>query len=200
MAAMDAGDAGQDAVRDAREDTGLDVPPDGITVAEAAQLLGISTAALRKRIKRGSLPALKVGEQWYLTREGVDAARAAGLVATPDTGSPSGSPTGRDTAPSPVAEPTRDAAYDVGRDTPAAGRDGEVRRLEEQVALLHEEVTVRRREVQQLHTLLAQAQQLALPPPAVSPEIHQASQAGQGDAEPEREAAMQKRRPWWKLW
>jgi excisionase family DNA binding protein len=97
MAAMDAGDAGQDAARDARED----VPADRLTVAEAARQLGISTAALRKRIKRGTLPALKVGEQWYVTREGVDAARAAARSAAPDTSSPSGSPTGRDAGHSP---------------------------------------------------------------------------------------------------
>ena len=98
---MDAGDPGQDAAGDAGQDAGQEVPADGLTVAEAARQLGISTAALRKRIKRGSLPALKVGEQWYLTRERVDAARAAARSAAPDTSSPSGSPTGRDAGHSP---------------------------------------------------------------------------------------------------
>ena len=189
---MDAGDTGQAAARDA----GQDVPADGMTVAAAARQLGISTAALRKRIRRGSLPALKVGEQWYLTREGVDAARAAERAAAPDTGSP----TGRDTGHSPGAEPGRAAGYDTGRDTPdtgrAAGRDGELRRLEEQVALLHEEVNVRRREVQQLHTLLAQAQQLALPAP-VAPATHHDSQ---DEHQGERQDATPLRRSWWKFW
>ena len=90
-----------------------------------------------------------------------------------------------------------DAAYDAGRDT---GRDGELRRLEEQVALLHEEVNVRRREVQQLHTLLAQAQQLALPPPVDRPEIHRASQAGQDTTGAESQAEASQRRPWWQFW
>ena len=200
MAAMDAGDAGQDAARDARED----VPADRLTVAEAARQLGISTAALRKRIKRGTLPALKVGEQWYVTREGVDAARAAARSAAPDTGSPSGGPVGPNEHHSPGTGQGPDAAYDAGRDTPDTGRDGEVRRLEEQVALLHEEVNVRRREVQQLHTLLAQAQQLALPPPATSPDFHQASQDTWQDSQDERQGERQDttplRRAWWKFW
>ena len=204
MAAMDAGDAGQDAARDAREDARQDVPAEGMTVAEAARQLGLSTAALRKRIKRGSLPALKVGEQWYVSREGVDAAGAAERAAAPDTGSPSGSPSGPDTGHSPGTGPARDAAYDAGRDTPDTGRDtgrdGEVRRLEEQVALLHEEVTVRRREVQQLHTLLAQAQQLALPAPAAPVDRPATRQNSQDEHQGDRPDATPQRRSWWKFW
>jgi len=94
-----------------------------------------------------------------------------------------------------------DAAYDAGR---AAGqdasRDGELRRLEEQVALLREEVDVRRREVQQLHTLLAQAQQLALPPPMDRPELHQESQAGQDTTGAGKQAESRQRRAWWRFW
>jgi len=173
-----------------------DAAQDGASVREAARLLGISTAAVRKRIRRGTLPALKVGEQWFVAREGLDAGTPAGRAAVQDAGYP----VGQDTSGTRAV----DASYDAGRDTPdagrAAGRDGEVRRLEEQVALLHEEVAVRRREVQQLHTLLAQAQQLALPPPAASPETQQESHTGQRNAELEREAVRQERRPWWKLW
>jgi len=90
-----------------------------------------------------------------------------------------------------------------------------MRRLEEQLALMHEEVEVRRRElheeqeahrreVQQLHTLLAQAQQLALPPPATSPDFRQASQGtrqdNQDERQDERPAATPQRRAWWKFW
>jgi len=173
---------------DGQQDAGQDASQDGASVREAARLLGISTAAVRKRIRRGTLPALKVGEQWYVVREGLDAGSPAGQDAAQDTSG---------TRPLP-------AAYDAGRDTPdagrAAGRDGEIRRLEEQVALLHEEVAVRRREVQQLHTLLAQAQQLALPPPAASPEINPTGRHGDRDAELEHEAANQQQRPWWRFW
>ena len=195
--------------QDSGQDAGQERPVDGLTVAEAARQLGITASALRKRLRRGTLPAFKVGEQWYLRREGVDAAGAADRATPPDRGSPSGSsrgtPTGRDTGRSPGTGPGRTAAYDVGR-------DGEMRRLEEQLALMHEEVEVRRRElheeqeahrreVQQLHTLLAQAQQLALPPPAVtSPEIHRASQAGQQNVEVAQDAAAQERRAWWRFW
>ena len=190
--------------QDSGQDAGQERPVDGLTVAAAARQLGITASALRKRLRRGTLPAFKVGEQWYLRREGVDAARAAERAAAPDTGSP----TGRDTGHSPGAEPGRPAAYDAGRDTPDAGRDagrdGELRRLEEQVALLHEEVNVRRREVMELHRLLAQAQQLALPPPATSPDFHQARQATRQDSQDEHQGerpdATPLRRSWWQFW
>ena len=198
--------------QDSGQDAGQERPVDGLTVAAAARQLGITASALRKRLRRGTLPAFKVGEQWYLRREGVDAAGAADRATPPDRGSPSGSsrgtPTGRDTGRSPGTGPRRTAAYDVGR-------DGEMRRLEEQLALMHEEVEVRRRElheeqdahrreVQQLHTLLAQAQQLALPPPTASPEFHQASQDTRQDSQDERQDERQdatpQRRSWWKFW
>jgi len=170
-------------------------------VGEAARLLGISTAAVRKRIRRGTLPALKVGEQWYVVREALDTGSPAGQ----DAGQDAGHPVAPDEAPAPGGTWAVDAAYGAGR---AAGRaagqdaarDGELRRLEEQVALLREEVDVRRREVQQLHTLLAQAQQLALPPPAASPELHQERQGAQGASGAESHAEARQRRAWWKFW
>ena len=38
----------------------------GVPVAEAAKVLGLNYEALRKRIKRGTLPAYKEGERWYV--------------------------------------------------------------------------------------------------------------------------------------
>jgi len=186
-----------DGQRDAGQDAAQDVPEDGVSVGEAAHLLGISTAAVRKRIRRGTLPALKVGEQWYVVREGLDAGRAA----APDAGHPVGRDAAQDAAQDTSGMRAVDATYDAGRATGQdATRDGELRRLEEHVALLREEVDARRREVQQLHTLLAQAQQLALPPPVDRPEIHRASQAGQDTTGAESQAEASQRRPWWQFW
>ncbi|MFD1861256.1 helix-turn-helix domain-containing protein [Aeromicrobium camelliae] len=42
---------------------------DLISVAEAAQLLGVSTARIRERISDGSIPAEKVGSQWVILRD-----------------------------------------------------------------------------------------------------------------------------------
>lgn len=51
----------------------------GLPIAEAAARLGISPAALRKRIKRGSVRAYKVDGKWYaILPGGVDADRDAG--------------------------------------------------------------------------------------------------------------------------
>ncbi len=194
MAMMDAG-------RPTGLDAGQDAPEDGVSVGEAARVLGISTAAVRKRIRRGTLPAMKVGEQWYVAREGLAAVQAAERDAAPDAAPDAGHPVGQAAAPDAPDVRAVDAAYDAGRAAGLdAGRDGEIRRLEETVAVLKEELDVRRREAERLHTLLMQAQQLALPPPAASPEIHSAGRAGQQDAGAAQGPAAQERRPWWKFW
>ena len=71
----------------------------------------------------------------------------------------------------------------------------------ESVDELREELAARRREVQQLHTLLAQAQQRALPTPdGWEPEAVD----GPGGAPAEREVVLAgtgaPRRPWWRFW
>lgn len=38
----------------------------GMTIGEAARALGISPEAVRQRIRRGTLPASKVGDRWYV--------------------------------------------------------------------------------------------------------------------------------------
>lgn len=42
----------------------------GVTVAEAAELLGISADAVRKRVQRGTLQGYKVAGQWYVIPNG----------------------------------------------------------------------------------------------------------------------------------
>jgi hypothetical protein len=65
---------------------------------------------------------------------------------------------------------------------------------------LREELAARRREVQQLHTLLAQAQQRTLPTPdGWAPEPVEASVGGPPDREAAAAAAVSPR-PWWRFW
>jgi hypothetical protein len=66
---------------------------------------------------------------------------------------------------------------------------------------LREELAARRREVQQLHTLLAQAQQRALPPPD---EWEPDTTVGPISEAPSREVVaagvLAPVRPWWRFW
>ncbi len=83
------GHDGTDATR--RDATGGDLV---VSVADAAELLGISTGAVRKRLERGQLAGRKVGGQWQVILTGVDAtghvtttaAGATGHDATNETG------------------------------------------------------------------------------------------------------------------
>ena len=41
------------------------------TIADAARLLGVSENAVRKRIRRGTLPARKEGDRWLVAIPGL---------------------------------------------------------------------------------------------------------------------------------
>lgn len=46
--------------------THVDTPPTGLTLADAARLLGITKQALRKRIERGNVTANLIEGRWYV--------------------------------------------------------------------------------------------------------------------------------------
>jgi len=124
-----------------------------VPLAEAARRLGITITACRKRVARGSLPAVKLDGHWFIDLDGVGTSRPV------DAGSPRGvvrgTPAGEDTGTPPpalVAVLTRE-------------RDG----LAGEVAWLRAELEARRGEVRELHTLLAQAQARPLPAAAETP-------------------------------
>ena len=94
-----------------------------IPLAEAARRLGLPVNAARKRVARGTLPAVKVDGQWFVD-----------LPASTPHGVPGGLPDGHPT-----------------------GTPVEVTQAAE-IAFLRSELEARRREVERLHTLLAQAQ------------------------------------------
>jgi excisionase family DNA binding protein len=101
-----------------------------ITIAQAAERLGVSMDTIRRRISKGEIKARKVpsahGEMY--------------VVELPE-----------DAAPEPA--PPREKAENTG----------EVEALRQTISILETELEARRREVQELHVLLQQAQ-AALPP------------------------------------
>ncbi len=52
----------------------MDRRQDGIPIAEAARLLGLSQEAVRKRLLRATLPGYKQDEHWYVLLDGPHAA------------------------------------------------------------------------------------------------------------------------------
>ena len=116
--------------------------------AEAAVQLGISHEALRKRITRGRVRALRRGGQWFvnLNHNGHQ----------PDTRDASDSPDTVRTRPRPSVQSNSSAIAETRRleELVAAQRD-ELRFLREQ---LQGEQEARRREVSELHILLQRAQ------------------------------------------
>jgi len=186
----------------------------GLTIGHAAALLGVHPNTVRKRIKKGTLPAMLVdgltGREYRIAAVDVQALQteAASLPPsqTPARGKGDSVSSTVATTVSNTEAPPASTESDTGESSPAEvrHRDELVSQLRDELEQrrreLREEQEARRREVQQLHTLLAQAQQLALPPPAASPEPQQESHTGQRNAESEREAVRQERRPWWRFW
>jgi hypothetical protein len=128
-----------------------------ITLAEAARRAGTTPAILRKRAQRGTLAgAVKVEGAWYVETPGEAPGQA---VPRPD-----GTPDGTD---------ARARWPDL------------VATLQQENSRLWAELEARRREVERLHTLLAQAQARALPAAVVETT----------PADPDRP-----RLPWWRRW
>src|SRR5215208_2105098 len=97
-----------------------DVP---ISLAEAAQRLGISYDAARRRIARGTLPAVKVGDRWF--------------VAAPDAGpAPDGPP---NTPPDP--------RLDAGPDATGPAPDVVIGILQDEIGFLRAELENRTEEI-----------------------------------------------------
>jgi excisionase family DNA binding protein len=126
-----------------------------VSIPEAAATLGVSQDTIRRRIHKGELKAEKVhtpkGPAWLIDLPGH--AQADATTASADSHG---------------ADRQAYAAHELG-DYAAPSEDAktawaEVHRLEQMVSILQSEVESRRREVQELHVLLQQAQ-AALPAP-----------------------------------
>ena len=174
-----------------------------VPLVDAATRLGLTTEALRKRVQRGSVPGHKRDGQWYavLPPQGERPA-TAGQVAGQDPAATSHD--GRSDQPrldAPEAAVAGQTVQGLDTDQPPPS---EAVALRDEVAFLRGELEARRREVQQLHTLLAQAQQLALPPPVDRLDARPNNRPGRPDTWPdteqERPDATPPRRSWWKFW
>jgi len=153
---------------DAGQDAGYDADLDALPVHAAAVRLGISPAAVRKRIRRRSLRAFQQDGEWRIVLPRVDGVR--------------GTPGSRGGAPGVPPPSTNGVTYDVPRDVPRDTPPALVQVLEdalraarEEALFLRQELTARQRQLEQdaqeraeLRRLLALALQTRmLPAPAV---------------------------------
>lgn len=123
-----------------------------LTIADAALRLGISKQAMRTRVRRGRIEAHKDSNgQW--------------LVAVPDDTPPPASDIGPD-----ASDADTDARADVGTEARYYNADAVIQTLREQL-------TVKDKQISELHVLLQTAQQneqrllrATIPEPAESPE------------------------------
>lgn len=147
----------------------------GLTVAQAAEVMGLSREAMRQRIRRKKVQARKIDGQWYV------------YPALSPTLSQVNSPTTSPIQSNKPVEHTVDysVVVDQLRDEVAFLRD-ELRRKDE---LYRADQDTRRREVQELHVLLQRAQ-AQIPMPTLGAEPDQTHKEQATTTEP-------KRRPWW---
>lgn len=171
-----------------------------VTIAEAAERLGISQDTVRRRIHRGELQA-----QQSPTPQGfVWQVEVCGPAEAPSPPEPE--------RPAPVQEAASTPTAASAGDT-SAGPPAEVRRLEQLVDVLQEELrrrndelAARTREIGELHVLLQQVQR-ALPPALqaayASPTQEEESPrrtVTHGDVAPTQSPMQPPRRPWWAFW
>ena len=201
----------------------LDVGVESLTIADAAARLGIAPDAVRKRIRRGSLRAVKVDGTWRVLFD-----PGEGTAGTQDTGVQAAAGPPETSVPAAVEDSEAVEAY---RELVSSLRD-QVDFLRRELESRSRELEGRAEEVRRRDVLLdAMAQRLRqLPPPADRPEdyrtVLQASvvpaeemgrlkaeleqaqrrvaefEAVTNELEREQEAAAAEtaRRPWWRFW
>lgn len=147
---------------------------EGIPIAEAASILGVSTEAVRKRIARKTLRGYKRGRQWFVVL-------AAGASGQPDATAGQTGGTSR--------QGTDDAD---ARQRPAADREGSMCRelveaLRDEVAFLREELQARDEELRRKDSIMA----------ALTQRIPELPTMREG---PDVGAERRRRRLWWWPW
>ena len=160
-------------------DVPRDIPPADhvrLTVAQAADRLGITRGAVRSRIKRGTLPTAKEAGRVYVVLGG----------GTPQANHASD-------ADEPTGEPS------------AQRRDPLVEELREQVAYLRQELAAEREASRRKDHLLAAALERippAIEPPRDAPHAPEtaANEPEGSEPRPATEGAQEapERRPWWR--
>lgn len=175
-------------------DTQVRALPGGVTVAEAAERAGISRAAARKRLRRGSWRAWKIDGEWRVDPASLD--EEAGSPAAPDVAPPAGSSvapdTGRVTGP--------DATLDGGRPT-APDAAPLLAALQDEVTYLRRKLDERDEEMRRQTITIAQlvSRLPQLQPPPVPAEAPPESEEAE-EAQPQEAIAPEppEQRPWWR--
>jgi len=113
--------------------------PDYLDIHEAAKALDVSPEALRKRITRGTIKAVKKGGHWYVQIE--------------------------DNHPDSVRTEVQNSQDDHvdGKDLALAAMEARIESLEVQLSSKDRQIEAREREVGELHRLLAQTALNAAP-------------------------------------
>lgn len=156
---------------------------DGVPIAEAAQQLGASPEAIRKRISRRTMRGYKVDGQWYVLLnasgrpDGASSGRASGPTAEHPDGRPDGHPDS--------------ALYE----RLIQAKDAEVARLVEQRDTLVDQLAVKDEQLRQANVIIAQ---LSRRPP----ELPAATANGHTPDVTTAEAATPATAPrrWWQVW
>lgn len=157
---------------------------DGVPIGEAAQQLGTSPEAIRKRISRRTMRGYKVDGQWYVLLnasgrpDGASSGRASGPTAEHPDGRPDGHPDS--------------ALYE----RLIQAKDAEVARLVEQRDTLVDQLAVKDEQLRQANVIIAQLSRRPPELPAATANGHTPDVTTAEAATP----AAQVRRPWWAFW
>jgi len=111
--------------------------PDYLDIHEAAKALDVSPEALRKRITRGTIKAVKRGGHWHIQIE--------------------------DNHPDSIQTEVRNNQDHGDKDLALAAMDARIESLEAQLSSKDRQIEAREREVGELHRLLAQTALNAAP-------------------------------------
>ena len=171
--------------------TSAPAAPPAVTILEAAQRLGVNPATVRRRIKRGELRSRQQPN-------------ASGFVWLVELDEPPAQ------APAQPSTPQASATKDPGdHDAQAAvtlltAHNADLRAtvdaLRNQLDRAETELDARRREVRELHTLLAASSRLALPVP-VDVSTQASTQPAQPSTPPDTQGGTQagtQGPPWWR--
>lgn len=155
------------------------VPEEGYTVSEAAKILDITPGALRKRIRRGTIPASKVDGEWRILIQ--DEATHSNVE---DSGAGQGV--------------SQDVALDVARQQLETFRDAFVMPLVDRIGELEREQGVLTERTRQLEVrnqqLLEEIEELKKPVEVI--EMPATAEPEPAD-EPEPEIEPERKRSWW---
>ncbi len=145
--------------------------PATLPIREAATLLGLSLDQARKQVQRGTLPAEKIGNRWYIRLTDAQLPRASETVSD-----------GSETPVSPVSD--REVA--VLREL--------IGTLQGELSFLHGELSARTQELRRKdHIIAALTERL----PQLSAATHDGNGAVPSSAAPSR---ARTKRAWWKFW